>query len=266
MPKLNCQEVENLLEAFHDNELDGVSSLAVQEHLDECLDCRRQLCWLREVEASLQRLSESVPPPTQELRRRIRQPTLKQQPGPLLTLFRAYGRLAAVVSLALLFALAAIVLLTERTGADVMLFVRDSAKLARNANTNLVEFGTSDTEQAELWLKQRMGFTSRIPSPSGFKLVGARCCHINGKPVGLLLFERDGRRLSCYVGRSSMTVLRGFDDATPEGIRLGTCEGRHVAAWDAGDVSYLLVTDLTKETLLAVANEVVKGTAQSLKQ
>ena len=263
MPKLNCQETQNLLESFHDNELDGVSSLAVQEHLEECPDCRRQWRWLFEVEASLQRLSESVPSPTQELRRRILRPAFRQ-PAPVLGLFRAYGRLAGVVSLPLLFALAAMVLLTERTGADVMLFVRDSAKMARNANP--VELGTSDTEQAEQWLKQRMGFRPRIPSPSGFKLVGARSCHINSEPVGFLLFERDGQRLSCYVGRSSMTTLRGFDDATREGIRLGTCEGRHVAAWDAGDLSYLLVTDLTKDTLLAVANEVANGTSKSLKQ
>jgi predicted anti-sigma-YlaC factor YlaD len=60
MPKLNCQEAQNLLEAFHDNELDGVSSLAVQEHLDECPYCRRQWRWLCEVEASLQRLCEST--------------------------------------------------------------------------------------------------------------------------------------------------------------------------------------------------------------
>jgi hypothetical protein len=63
-----------------------------------------------------------------------------------------------------------------------------------------------------------------------------------------------------------MTALRGFDDATPQGIRLGTCEGRQVAAWDAGNVSYLLVADLTKDLLLAIADEVANGASQSLKQ
>jgi predicted anti-sigma-YlaC factor YlaD len=38
MLKLSCQEAQSLLDAFHDNELDGVNSLAVQEHLDECPD------------------------------------------------------------------------------------------------------------------------------------------------------------------------------------------------------------------------------------
>jgi anti-sigma factor RsiW len=263
MPKLNCQETRKLLEAFHDNELDGVNSLSVQEHLDECPDCRRQWRWLSEVEASLQRLTESVPSPNEDLRRRVLQPT-SWQSIPVLALFRTHRRLSGVVSLALVFTLGAIVMLMERTGADVMLFVRDSLKMAQNAAP--VDLRTSNTEEAEQWLKQNMGFAPMVPNPSGFKLVGARSCHINNEPVGVLLFERNGQRLSWYVSRSSMTALHGFDDATPEGIRLGTCEGRHVAAWDAGDVSYLLVTDLTKDALLAVANEVANSTSQSLKQ
>jgi anti-sigma factor RsiW len=263
MPKLNCQEAQNLLEAFHDNELDGVTSLSVQEHLDECPDCRRQWRWLGEVEASLRRLTESVPSPDQDLRRHALRPT-STLADPVLALFRTHRRLAGVVLLALLFALGAIVMLMERTGADVMLFVRDSVKMAQNAVS--LELRTSNTEEAKQWLKQQIGFAPTVRNPSGFALVGARSCHINSEPVGLLLFERDGQRLSCYVSRSSMTALRGFNDATPQGIRLGTCEGRRVAAWDAGDVSYLLVADLTKDVLLAVAAEVANGASQSLKQ
>jgi len=263
MPKLNCQETQKLLEAFHDNELDGVTSLSMQEHLDECPDCRRQWRWLCEVEASLQRLTESVPSPNEDLRRRVLQPTSGQS-IPVLALFRTHRRLSGVVSLALLFALGAIVLLRERIGADVMLFVRDSVKMTQDAAS--LELRTSNTKEAEQWLKQHIGFAPLVPNPSGFKLVGARSCHINNEPVGVLLYERNGQRLSWYVSRASMTALHGFDDATPEGIRLGTCEGWHVAAWDAGDVSYLLVTDLTKGALLAVANEVANGTSQLLKQ
>jgi anti-sigma factor RsiW len=263
MPKLNCQEARNLLEAFHDNELDGVNSLAVQEHLDECPDCRRRWRWLCEVEATLQRLNESVPSPSQDFRRRVLQPTGGQSVS-VLAFFRAHAPLAGVISLVLVLAVAGIVLLTERTGADVMLFVRDSAKMAQNVAP--VDLRTSDTKQAEQWLKRELGFAPTARSPSGFKLVGARSCRINNKPAGLLLFERDGQRLSWYVSRSPLTALHGFDDATPEGIRLGNCEGRQVAAWDAGDVSYLLVSDLTKDALLAVANEVAQGASESLKQ
>ncbi len=263
MPKLNCQEVQNLLEAFHDNELDGVTSLSIQEHLDGCPDCRRQWRWLCEFEASLQRLSESTPSATQDLRRRILQPT-SLQPSVVLAFFRMHRRMTGVVSLVLLFALTSIVLLTEWTRADVMLFVRDSVKVAEKAAP--VDLRTSNTEEAEQWLKNHLGFAPTVPDPSGFKLVGARSCHINREATGLLLFERDGQSLSCYVRRASMTALRGFDETTPQGTKLGTCEGRHVAAWDAGDISYLLVADLPKDALLAVADEVANGASPSLKQ
>ncbi|MEY2606191.1 MAG: hypothetical protein QOH31_4007 [Verrucomicrobiota bacterium] len=172
--------------------------------------------------------------------------------------------MTGVVSLAVLFALAAVVLLTEWTRADVMLFVRDSMKMTENAVP--VDLRTSNTEEAEQQLKQHLGFAPTVPNPSGFRLIGVRCCHINRQPVGLLLFERNGQQLSCYIGHSSMIALRGFDDVTPQGIRLGTYERRHVAAWDAGGISYLLVTDLTKEALLAVTNEFTNGASQSLKQ
>ena len=263
MPKLNCQEAQNLLEAFHDNELDGVSSLAVQEHLDECPYCRRQWRWLCEVEGSLQRLSESTPSATQDLRRRILQPT-SPQVSPVLRFFRTHVRLTLVSALTLLLALAAAVTLREITLADVMLFVRDSAKMAQNAA--LVDLRAANPKEAEQRLKEHLGFAPTVPNPSGFKLVGVRCCQINREPVGLLLFEGNGQQLSCYIGRSSMTALRGFDDATRKGIKLGTCEGRRVAAWDAGNVSYLMVSDLTKDALLAMANEVVNSTSRSLKQ
>jgi anti-sigma factor RsiW len=145
-----------------------------------------------------------------------------------------------------------------------MLFVRDSVEMAHNAAP--LELNSSNTEEAEQWLRQQIGFAPAIRNPSGFRLVGARSCHINGEAVGFLLFERDSQRIACYVSRSSMTALHGYDGMTSEGIKLGTCEGRHVAAWDAGHLSYLLVGDLTKDAFVAAANEVAAGTIRSLKE
>jgi len=181
MPKLNCQEVQSLLEAFHDNELDGVTSLSVQEHLDGCPDCRRQWRWLCEVEASLQRLNELTPLANPDFRGRVLQ-LASRQPSPVLSFIRTHARLAGVGALGVLFALGVILTLKERAPADVMLFVRDSAKMVQDAVP--VDLRTSDTEEAEQWLKRHMGFAPTVPDPSGFKLVGARSCHINREPVG----------------------------------------------------------------------------------
>lgn len=258
MPKLSCREARVWLEAFHDNELDSVSSLAVQEHLDECTDCRRHWQWLCEVEASLQRLNESAPSPRRDFRLRLLRPVAKPR-SLVMAFFRARRGLAATASFAVLFALIAIVMLSERIGADVMLFVLDSARMEQIAPP--VDLATANMEEAEQWLKQRIGLASTLRCPKDFKLVGARSCSVNREPVGLFLFDHDGKRLFCYVSHSSLTALRGYDTATPEGIKLGTCEGRRVAAWDTGGVSYLLVADLTKDVFLSVANEVATSTS-----
>jgi len=263
VPKLSCQEAQVLLEAFHDNELDSVNSLSVQEHLDDCPECRRHWRWLCEVEASLQRLNETVPSPSLDLRSRLTRHPVRQS-GRLVAFFRARKKLTGVASLGLLLALGVFIMLSERTGADVMLFVRDSVEVVRNAAP--LELRSSNAEEVEQWLRQQIGFAPTIRNPSGFRLVGARSCHINGEPVGFLLFERDSQRIACYVSRSSMTALHGYDGTTTEGIKLGTCEGRQVAAWDAGYVSYLLVSDLTKDAFVAAASEVAAGTIRSLKE
>jgi anti-sigma factor RsiW len=251
------------LEAFHDNELDSVNSLSVQEHLDDCPDCRRHWRWLCEVEASFQRSKESAPSPSQDLRLKVLGRPVKQF-GPVIAFFRARRRLTAAASLALLFALAVITVLLERTGADVMLFVRDSMKMAQTATP--VDLRTSSEEEAGAWLKQRIGLTPIVRSPTGFKLLGARSCRINNEPVGLLLFQREHQLIACYISRFPMTALRGYHNSTAEGIKLGTCEGRHVAAWDSGDVSYLLVSDLSEDALVSAANEVSAGPFRSLNE
>jgi anti-sigma factor RsiW len=263
MPKLSCKEAQALLDAFHDNELDNVSSLSVQQHLENCPDCRRHWRWLCEVEASLQRLNDTVPLPSPDLRSRLTRRPVKQS-SPLVAFFRARRRLAGVASFALLLALGIFIMLSEKTGADVMLFVRDSAEVTQNGAP--LELRSSNTEAAEQWIRQQIGFAPAIRTPSGFRLVGARSCHINGEPVGYLLFERNGQRIACYVSRSSMTALHGYDGTTSEGIKLGACEGRQVAAWDAGYTSYLLVSDLTKDVFIAAASEVAAGTIRSLKE
>jgi anti-sigma factor RsiW len=144
-----------------------------------------------------------------------------------------------------------------------MQFVRDSMKVAQSAAP--VDFHTSSAEEAGAWLKQRIGLAPIVRSPTGFKLLGARPCRINNELVGLILFQRDHQQIACYISRFPMT-LRGYDNTTAAGIKLGTCEGRHVAAWDSGDVSYLLVSDLTKDALVSAANEVSAGAFRSLNE
>lgn len=103
------------LSAYLDEELPPPQLRLVEDHLEECPDCRRQLEGLRRVVRGLRRLEDLAPPPTlgQDLVRRIR---LEPQPRDLLQ--RLEGRIQNAplqstvgFTFALVFALAVILFL-----------------------------------------------------------------------------------------------------------------------------------------------------------
>lgn len=66
---MNCGKVQNLLSCYIDRELPGIEMLAIQRHLDECTECRREYQTLLQVK----RLVSAMPvvPPSVSLEERL---------------------------------------------------------------------------------------------------------------------------------------------------------------------------------------------------
>ena len=252
MRKLSCEEAEPLLDAFQDNELDAVTSLAVQEHLDGCARCRRLHQWNAESRASLQRLREATPPASGGLRRSVL--AIADRERRIVWFPFRRPALAAAAAIAVLLGIAGVVF-QVRVGAppDVMPFVTDHLRSV--ARPEPVELRTSEPREAARWLQARLPFAARVPGSPAFRLLGVRLCKVRGEPVGFLLYEHEGRLLTCYVSERSQTSLRGFDMTTAGRVKLGTCEGKNVAAWDADHAGYVLVGDAPRESLVVFANQ-----------
>ncbi|CAN5775468.1 hypothetical protein BH20VER1_BH20VER1_07690 [soil metagenome] len=251
MRKLSCEEAVPLLEAFQDNELDGVASLAVQEHVEQCPRCAQRLRWNAETGASLLRLAEGTPSASRAFRARM---LALDGAAPRTAFVRVRKRvLAMAAGIVLLLAIGSVIYLRNAEARDVMRFVENhTATLEQGA---AVDFQTADAAEAEEWLRLRLPFTPVVPRPAGYRLLGARLCHIGNRPVAFLLYEHEGRQLSCFISADSQRRLRGFDATAGNRVRLGTCEGKNVATWDAGHSGYVLVGDVPRESLLAFASQ-----------
>jgi hypothetical protein len=59
---MRCAQVQELLSAFHDNELLPETHAAVEQHLSECPTCSHRLRELRETSLATRRLPEPIPP------------------------------------------------------------------------------------------------------------------------------------------------------------------------------------------------------------
>jgi len=256
LPKLDCNEALSLLDAFEDNELDGVHSLAVQEHLDNCPACRRHRQWNRCVSDSLDRLRSEAPEPAPDLKKRIVALRNQGRPRPFVAHFRPAWLAAAALALLLAGGMFLLPRVVISRAPEAMEFVSDHSKMASESTPPA--YATSEPADAQQWLNQRLPFEVSVPAspPSGYRLLGARACRIQDEPVGLLLYEYQGTKISCYLSGRLLKPLRGLTHTSPPGadlVQLGQCGGQRLVVWEHRDRSRVLVGDAAEESLVAFA-------------
>jgi anti-sigma factor RsiW len=257
MRKLDCEETQNLLDAFADNALDAVTSLAVQEHLDTCVHCRRHWQWNKELARSLSRLAEATPSADTSLR-----VSVIESPKKNLFEFWSVPRLrrrlaAAAIFIAALAGGATLLFRQQSSPPAAMDFVRNHSVLHEPNDKN--SLSTSDLTQAQDWLTERLHSGLVIPreAPESFQLAGVRICRIGAAAVAQVIYEKEGQRLSIYLTEQSLASLSGLDHAERHAaspVRTGECEGKRLAVWSQAHRSYVLVGDVSPDDLLALAN------------
>lgn len=259
MRKLDCEETQNLLDAFADNALDGVTSLAVQDHLDVCVHCRRHWQWNKELTGSLSRLPEDTPSADASLRDSVFATPEKNLIWFIPRLWRRPVAAAAAILLVLLIGSAAL-FFRQPSAPAAMDFVRDHVVAHQPDDEHYL--ATNDPIQVQDWLAGRLHASFAIPAqaPDGFRLAGARICRMGTTPVAQVMYEKGGHRLSFYLTEQSLEPLRGLDHSERHAagpiaaVRTGECEGKPLAVWSRADRSYVLVGDVSPEDLLALAN------------
>ncbi len=268
----DCGETQELLPAFVANELDSLTSLAIQKHLDGCAACRSEARWDHELAGSLRRLSEKVPASSDALRTRL----LARPPNrPFAAIFsRAAAWLRTPPGWMTLSATAATMLLLvgafyrpapSRAGGPLWDFV--SVHVQTTAKAAPAEIATADPAEAEHWLRTHLPFEVRTPKtiPAGYRLLGARICRAGSEPAGVLLYDQGGQRISCFIqppnALSISSETRGDAGSqhvvaarSGRQVVCGTCRGVGFAAWKEANLCYVLVADLPEQSLLAFAD------------
>ncbi len=252
MPKLECEEFRLLHDAFDDNELDGVTSLAVQEHLDACAACRAHRVWHAETRAALRRLRTGTPGAPAALRARIRE-HLRAQPA-------VWWRPAAAAALVFLAGFVAWHFPPVAAAGPMEYAHNHVASLAR---PDRVKFPTADAAAAETWLRERLDFPLHVPRqpPARYHLTGARLCSVGQVKVAYLLFEGEGgeaeRPLSLFIGPAGTCPTDGHQPVPGArfALRRGDCAGTSLAAWETRAAAYVLAGDVPASTLLAYATQ-----------
>lgn len=250
------------LQDFLDGRLDAAHQAEIQEHLDGCPQCRRQLEALRWVrDAALKRLpAEELPPglaarvagaldAAPQLAEAATSPKVRWS-------WRRWAAAGALVAIAA--ALVLLVALPPRSPDLVDAVARDFAEYSTGQLALAVR--SSDGEAVEsLFAAGGIDFPTRVLNLGmmRYQLVGGRIHRLRDRPSALFAYRgAEGQQLVCQMYRGGLGELRRPDDVRMhDGITFQVYRsgGLTLVFWQEGAIVCVLASDAELEAVIRLA-------------
>jgi anti-sigma factor RsiW len=245
--KMNCNEVEVMVAAYADRELDRIREHVIEKHLRGCPGCAAMH---HNVLALRARLRAEVPyfPASATLRARVHA-TVEAARGappsrPRLALDRwrwlTGGALAGCTATMLAWVLGTAVI-DWRTNDDLAAAVVASHVRATLGN-HLIEVASSDQHTVKPWLSARLDYSPPVHdlANEGFALTGGRLDILEQRPIATLVYRYRQHTIDVFVRPESA-------HAPPPALR--TVRGFNVAHASGSGMDWIAVSDVSASVL-----------------
>jgi anti-sigma factor RsiW len=238
---VDCREVEGLLGAYLDGELEPTVSASVREHVDTCAACRQRLANL------------------ESLGRMVRRAPYYQAPETLRARLTPARSQSTATSHWLSWAAAA-VMVASLTGS--ILFVRLSTRPARTLDSadaiaqevvsshvralmgeHLFDVRSTDQHTVKPWFLGKLDFSPPVTdlAQAGFPLTGGRLDYVASHPVAALVYRRGQHTINLFVWPEAADAVHSSDARAIRGF--------HVRHWTRAGMAYWAVSDVNDTDL-----------------
>jgi anti-sigma factor RsiW len=237
---VDCREVEGLLGAYLDGQLEPPVSASVREHVDACAACRRRLANLESIGRMVRRAPYYQAPET--LRARL----TPARPRPTATSHLLAWAAAAVMVASLT---GSIVLVRSSTRAvrvepvDAIAQEIVSSHVRALMGEHLFDVRSTDQHTVKPWFLGKLDFSPPVTdlAQAGFPLTGGRLDYVAGRPVAALVYTRRQHTINVFVWPEASDAVRSSDTRAIRGF--------HVRHWTRGGMSYWAVSDVNDADL-----------------
>ncbi|MDB5655735.1 MAG: hypothetical protein JWQ94_3348 [Tardiphaga sp.] len=235
---MTCAEVEILLHALLDGELDAGHAREVEDHIAGCPQCAAQLRDFRTMSAAMTTGELRFTAPAY-LPRRIEASLPLRAPNRRAVL-KGFAMGSAVSALAA----TAVVGIVLRQ-ADEQRIVSDvvSAHLRSLQAGHLTDVLSTDQHTVKPWFNGRLDVAPPVAdlTAQGFTLIGGRLDTIDGRSVGAIVYRRRTHVINLFVAQIAKTE--------PSAAKIETVQGFNIRRWSERGLNYWAVSDLTADEL-----------------
>jgi anti-sigma factor RsiW len=247
---MNCQQIQKLIHAYHDGELDITATVQIDEHLADCPRCSEFLQSLSKLSAVLRNdaLRFQTPP---VLRQRIHAAIAQaakaeddvasrgswfHRPG--------WAVAAAVAVVALIFALQVL----RHRADDRMIAEITSSHVRSLMATHLMDIASTDQHTVKPWFVGKLDFAPPVKDlrAAGFPLIGGRLDFVDSRAVAALVYGRQKHVINLFVWPA-----KSVQGAAPHAAE---SNGYHLVRWSNLEMSFWAVSDLNEKELLEFVN------------
>jgi anti-sigma factor RsiW len=251
-----CADIQNVLHAYVDGELDLVRALEVEGHLRDCSVCGEAHDALRVVREALttEPLRFTAPPGLRERVQRSLRDIDRSTPPRRLPWHRlAVAASLAVIALAgwMLYVLGPLSSKQDRLAREVV------ANHVRSLmEEHLLDKKSSNRHVVKPWfsVSGRLDFAPPVPNLAdhNFALLGGRLDYLDGRTVAALVYGRREHIINLFVWPSRTGAEEGSEHLERQGYNL--------VHWSQGDMTFWSISDLNAEELEEFALLIQKET------
>jgi anti-sigma factor RsiW len=234
------EQIRALIHPYADGELDAANVQLVEQHLQDCPDCRSAELRIRSLRAALTNNAPAFRAPA-GLRRKIRADVRRETGAGRQPSWSGFA-LALGTACALL-VLGFIFFQTSRTSrpnlADEVVADHVRSLLA----THLVDVASTDQHTVKPWFDGKIDFAPQVRdfAAEGFPLIGGRLDYLDGRTVAALVYRRQKHPINLLISPAP-----GRANTSPEAL---TRRGYNLIHWTQGEMSYWAVSDLNTAEL-----------------
>ncbi len=237
---MNCNEINPLLHAYVDGELDLMRSLDVERHMKACGACATARRALQSLHSTLRHSNLSYSAPA-SLRSRIRKEIQGDQPErstrnsrPWLWQFLTVGAIGFTVATLMLRPAAF-------SSRDQLADEAISSHVRSLMGNHLMDVVSTDRHTVKPWFNGKIDFAPNVQdfAEQGFPLIGGRLDYLEGQTVAALIYSRGSHKINVFVWPDKTAVNETVEER----------RGYSVINREIGGLRYCIVSDLNAKDL-----------------